>query len=56
MKNHGLVEDQWVYAAPGVVPGIRAHTFHITDRGRRELKILTSTTELSEPYPQAGGF
>jgi len=51
MKREGSVKDQWVYAAPGVVPAIKAHTFHITDRGRRELKILTSTTELSEPYP-----
>jgi len=51
MKREGSVKDQWVWFAPGFVPGIKAHTFHITDRGRRELKILASTAELSEPYP-----
>jgi len=51
LKNHGQVEDQWVYAAPGVVPRIKAHTFHITDTGRRELKLLQSIRQEAEPYP-----
>jgi len=51
LKNHGLVEDQWVYVAPDVVPGIKAHTFHITDRGRRELKFMQCIGQAIEPIP-----
>jgi len=51
MKRDGFVEDQWVYAAPGVVPGIKAHTFHITNAGRKELKFLQSLGEPPKTYP-----
>jgi len=33
------------------VPGIRAHSFHITDRGRRELEIMQSTSSVTEQIP-----
>jgi DNA-binding MarR family transcriptional regulator len=51
MRSNELVEDQWVYTAPGVVPEIKAHTFHITDTGRRELKFLQLLGEPSRTYP-----
>ena len=51
MKSRALVEDQWVYAAPGVLPGIKAHTFHITDEGRRELRFLQYVANPTEPIP-----
>jgi len=51
MKRDGFVEDQWVYAAPSVLPGIKAHTFHITDRGRRGLKFLQLLGEPPKTYP-----
>ena len=51
MKSRRLVEDEWVYAAPTVVPRIKAHTFHITDRGRKELKLLQSLGEPLKAYP-----
>jgi len=51
MKRDGFVEDQCVYAAPGVVPGIKAHTFHITDLGWRELKFLQLLGEPPKTYP-----
>jgi len=51
LKSRALVEDQWVYAAPGVVPGILAHGFSITDQGRRELRLLQSIPDECKPYP-----
>ena len=51
MKRSGSVEDQWIWFAPSVVPGIKAHTFHMTDLGGRELRFLQSTTSLTEPIP-----
>jgi DNA-binding MarR family transcriptional regulator len=51
MKNHGLVEDQWAWFAPNVVPGIKAHMWSITNQGRGELKFLQSTVQESESHP-----
>lgn len=51
MKSKGLVTDRLELFASGVVPGIRAHGFSITDPGRRELELLQSIKEPAEPYP-----
>ena len=51
MKNHGLVEDQWAWFAPSVVPGIKTHTWAITNQGRKELDHLQSIKEPAELHP-----
>jgi len=51
MKREGSVKDQWVWFASNPLPKIKAHTFHITDWGRRELKFLQSTANPTEPIP-----
>jgi len=51
MKSRGLVEDEWVWFMPGSLPDIKAHTFHITDLGWRELKFMQSIPEATESYP-----
>jgi len=51
MKDKGLVKDQPAMFASGVVPGIVAHGFLITDKGRSELGLLQSFKEHAEPYP-----
>jgi predicted ArsR family transcriptional regulator len=51
MKRDGFVKDQWIWFAPSVVPGIKAHTFHITDLGWRELEFLQLLGEPPKTYP-----
>jgi DNA-binding MarR family transcriptional regulator len=51
MKRDGFVKDQWIRFAPNVVLEIKAHTFHITDQGRRELKLLQSKPDSTELIP-----
>jgi len=51
MKREGLVIDQWVWFASNPLPRIKAHTFHITDRGRRELEFLQSLGEPPKTCP-----
>jgi hypothetical protein len=51
MKRDGFVKDEWISFAASVVPGIKAHTFHITDQGRKELKFSHSTAEEREFHP-----
>ncbi len=51
MKIRGFVADQWALFAPSVVPGIKAHMWTITSKGRGELKLLQSVTEERELYP-----
>jgi len=51
MKREGSVIDQRVWFASNPPPRIKAHTFHITDRGRRELEFLQSTSSVTEQIP-----
>jgi len=51
MKSRGLVEDEWVWFMSGFLPDVKAHTFHITDRGMKELKLLQSLGEPPKTYP-----
>jgi DNA-binding PadR family transcriptional regulator len=51
MKRRGFVKDQWVWFAPNVVPGIKAHTWAITNQGRKEFELLQSIREPAESHP-----
>jgi hypothetical protein len=51
MKRDEFVKDQWALFAPDVVPGIKAHTFHMTDLGGRELRFLQSAANSTDPHP-----
>ncbi len=51
MKRDGFVKDQWIRFAPTVVPSLKAHVFSITERGRKQLPSLQSTTATVEAHP-----